>query len=224
MPVRPPADAQPESLRAARLIAAVAALVVLALLYAAFTSRAKSAQLLPAPTGASAAAAPGAQQASVVLAGGCFWGVQAVFQHTRGVLGAVSGYAGGAAEQANYPAVVSGNTGHAEAVRIRYDPQQITLGGLLQVFFSVAHDPTERDRQGPDMGPQYRSAVFFETDAQRDVAQAYIAQLDAAALLRAPIATKVEPLTSFYPAESGHQDYAAQNPSMLYIATYDAPK
>lgn len=224
MPVRPPADAPPESLRASRLIAAVAALAVLALLFAAYTARERPAQLLPAPTGASAAAAPGVREASVVLAGGCFWGVQAVFQHTRGVLGAVSGYAGGSAEQANYSAVSGGNTGHAEAVRVDYDPQQITLGELLQVFFSVALDPTEQGRQGPDVGPQYRSAVFYETPEQRDLAQGYIAQLDASALLKAPIATQVEPLAGFYPAEPEHQNYAARFPRNAYITMYDAPK
>ena len=224
MPVRPPADAPPESLRASRLIAGVAALAVLALLYAAFVARTRPAQLLPAPTSASSAAPAGAEQASVVLAGGCFWGVQAVFQHTRGVLEAVSGYAGGAADKANYSAVSSGGTGHAEAVRVRYDPRQITLGELLQVFFSVALDPTERDRQGPDVGAQYRSAVFYETTGQRDVARAYIAQLDASSLLGAPIATQVEPLTGFYPAESEHQNYATRYPRNAYIAMYDAPK
>ena len=224
MPARPPAEAPPENLRAARMIALVAALVVLALLYAAFVARARPAQLLPALSGASAAAPQGAQKASVVLAGGCFWGVQAVFQHTRGVLSAVSGYAGGTAEQASYPAVVSGNSGHAESVRISYDPRQITLGELLQVFFSVAHDPTQLSRQGPDVGPQYRSAVFFESESQRDLALAYIAQLDASSQLSGRIATEVVPLVDFYPAEGEHQDYATRHPSNAYITMYDAPK
>ena len=224
MPLRPPADAPPENLRAARWIAVVAALVVLALLYAAFAARARPPQLLPAPSGAAAAPAQEAGPASVVLAGGCFWGVQAVFQHTRGVLSAVSGYAGGAAEQANYSAVSAGKTGHAEAVRVTYDPKGITLGELLQVFFSVAHDPTERGGQGPDVGPQYRSAVFFESEAQRHLAQAYIAQLDASAELSAPISTEVAPLAGFYPAEPEHQDYATRYPTNAYIAMYDAPK
>ena len=220
----PPTDDSPASLRAPRLIALGAALVVLALLYAAFAARAQPARLLPAPAGPAAMGLQSAAHASVVLAGGCFWGVQAVFQHTRGVLNAVSGYTGGTPEQANYPAVSSGNTGHAEAVQITYDPKQITLGEVLQVFFSVAHDPTERNRQGPDLGLQYRSAVFYTDDAQRNVVQAYIAQLDAAAVLGAPIATEVVPLTAFYRAEPGHQDYASSNPHALYIATYDAPK
>ena len=220
----PTTTTPPESLRTPRLIALGAVLVVLALLYAAFAARSQPAQLLPAPTGPSVAAPLGATRASVVLAGGCFWGVQAVFQHTRGVLNAVSGYTGGAPDHANYPAVSSGSTSHAEAVQVTYDPQQITLGEILQVFFSVAHDPTEHNRQGPDMGPQYRSAVFYTDDAQRNLARAYIAQLDAAAVLGAPIATEVVPLTAFYRAESGHQDYATNNPYALYIATYDAPK
>lgn len=224
MPARPSPDAPPESLRGPRIIALVALLSVLALLYAAFVSRAQPARLLPLPTGVSAAAPSQAQEASVVLAGGCFWGVQAVFQHTHGVLSAVSGYAGGEASQANYPAVSSGNSGHAEAVQVRYDPREITLGEILQVFFSVAHDPTEQGRQGPDFGPQYRSAVFYESAEQRDLAQTYIAQLDATGLLSAPIATEVTALTRFYRAEPGHQDYAARNPNTIYITTYDAPK
>lgn len=224
MPVRPSADTPPESLRAARLIALVAVLVVLALVYAAYSARTRPAQLVPAPSGQAGAAAQGAESASVVLAGGCFWGVQAVFQHTRGVLGAVSGYSGGAADQAHYPAVTTGRTGHAEAVRVTYDPRQITLGELLQVFFSVAHDPTERDRQGPDVGSQYRSAIFYEGEAQRDVAQAYIAQLGASGVLGAPIATELAPLAGFYEAEAEHQDYATRHPNAPYIATHDAPK
>ena len=228
MPVRPAPDAPPESLRGPRIIALVALLAVLALLYAAFVSRAQPVRLLPLPTGVStevSGTAPSqAHAASVVLAGGCFWGVQAVFQHTRWVLSAVSGYAGGEESQANYPAVSSGNSAHAEAVQLTYDPREITLGEILQVFFSVAHDPTERDRQGPDFGPQYRSAVFYETTEQRDLAQAYIAQLDATGLLSAPIATEVTALNRFYRAEPGHQDYATRNPSTIYIATYDTPK
>ncbi len=225
MPVRPPADAPPENPRVARLIAVVAGLVVLALLYAAFAARTRPAQLLPAPSSVAAAAGQEAiGQASVVLAGGCFWGVQAVFQHTRGVLSAVSGYAGGSAEQATYAAVSGGSTAHAEAVQVTFDPKQISLGELLQVFFSVAHDPTEQGRQGPDVGPQYRSAVFFENDTQRNLAETYIAQLDASARLSAAIATEVVPLAGFYPAEPEHQDYATRYPRNAYIAMYDAPK
>lgn len=222
MPAPPPAGAPPESLRGPRWMAGLALLVVLALLYAAFASRAQPARLLPPPT--TDAAPARAAEAQLVLAGGCFWGVQAVFQHTHGVLSALSGYAGGEEGDANYPAVSSGRSGHAEAVAIRYDPGVITLGELLQIFFSVAHDPTEQDRQGPDLGPQYRSAVFFQNPEQRDVAQAYIAQLDATGLLRGPIATEVTALQRFYPAETGHQDYATRNPNTLYVATYDRPK
>ncbi len=162
--------------------------------------------------------------ATAVFAGGCFWGVQAVFQHTQGVLNAVSGYAGGSKETASYPQVSSGKTGHAEAVSITYDPTVVTYGQLLQVFFSVAHDPTEIDRQGPDYGPQYRSAIFYSTPDEQRVAQQYIAQLDATQLLPRKIATTLAPLSNFYPAEDEHQDYATRNPHSIYIATYDRPK
>ena len=165
-----------------------------------------------------------AATATAVLAGGCFWGVQAVFQHTNGVLNAVSGYAGGAPETATYPQVSSGKTGHAEAVAITYDPQVVSYGQLLQIFFSVAHDPTEVDRQGPDIGPQYRSAIFYAKAEEQSVAQLYINQLDATQLLPREIATTLVPLSRFYPAEDEHQDYATRNPHSLYIATYDRPK
>lgn len=224
MPARPAADAPPENLRTARIIAVIAGLCVLALLFAAYSARAQPPQLLPAPQSRLETTEPGQTQASVVLAGGCFWGVQAVFQHTRGVLNAVSGYAGGNAGDASYEAVSTGGTGHAEAVKISYDPSVISLGELLQVFFSVAHDPTEVDRQGPDTGPQYRSAVFYDNAVQRDLAKAYIAQLDATDLLSAPIATQVALLKDFYPAESEHQDYATLNPYAPYIAIHDVPK
>ena len=161
---------------------------------------------------------------STVLAGGCFWGVQAVYQHTRGVLNAVSGYAGGDPQRANYEAVSTGATGHAEAVQVAFDPRQVSYGGLLQIFFSVAHDPTQLDRQGPDSGPQYRSALFFQGAAQQQVAQRYIAQLDAAKVFPAKIVTQVLPLPAFFAAEAYHQDYATRNPHSPYIARFDAPK
>ena len=159
-----------------------------------------------------------------MVAGGCFWGVQAVFQHVRGVTSAVSGYAGGASYTAHYSVVSLGITGHAESVQITYDPARVTLGQLLRVFFSVAHDPTQRNRQGPDEGRQYRSAIFFGDDAQRRIAAAYIAQLDAAGIFEDPIATEVRPLEAFFVAESYHQDYAMRHPDAPYILRNDAPK
>jgi peptide-methionine (S)-S-oxide reductase len=150
--------------------------------------------------------------------------VQAVFQHTKGVINAVSGYAGGDKATAHYEVVGSGLTGHAESVQVTYDPKQISYGKLLQVFFSVAHDPTQYNRQGPDSGPQYRSAVFYATPQQKDVAEKYIAQLDAAKVFTKPIVTQVSPLKGFYPAEAYHQDYATIHPDSRYIATFDLPK
>jgi peptide-methionine (S)-S-oxide reductase len=161
---------------------------------------------------------------TAVFAGGCFWGVQAVFQHTKGVTNAVSGYAGGDKSTARYSTVSSGATGHAESVQVTYDPKQISYGKLLQVFFSVAHDPTQYNRQGPDTGSQYRSAIFYATPQQKDVAEKYIAQLDAAKVFPARIATQVAPLKGFYPAEGYHQDYATVHPDSPYIATFDLPK
>ena len=158
------------------------------------------------------------------LAGGCFWGVQGVYQHVEGVLGAVSGYAGGAANTAHYQMVGTGMTGHAESVRITFDPRRITYGHILQIYFSVAHDPTEFDRQGPDIGTQYRSAIFPTNPEQARIAETYIAQLDQAHAFNAPIVTKIEPGRDFYPAEDYHQDFLARNPNYLYIMTYDLPK
>lgn len=160
----------------------------------------------------------------IVLAGGCFWGVQAVFQHMKGVEKAVSGYTGGTVEKPSYEQVSSGDTGHAEAVEVTYDPSQITLGKILKVFFAVAHDPTELNRQGPDVGTQYRSAVFYTTPEQEAVVNAYISQLDKAKAFPAPIVTKVSALKTFYPAENYHQDYAALNPTSPYIVVNDLPK
>ncbi len=164
------------------------------------------------------------QEQVAVLAGGCFWGVEAVFEHTKGVKRVESGYAGGRASDANYDMVSSGRTGHAEAVRIVYDPAKISYGQLLKIFFSVAHDPTQLNRQGPDTGTQYRSEIFATTAKQADIAKAYIAQLDAAKRFQARIVTKVGSLNAFYPAEAYHQDYARRNPNQPYIVIHDAPK
>jgi peptide-methionine (S)-S-oxide reductase len=163
-------------------------------------------------------------QESAVFAGGCFWGVQAVFQHVKGVSQAVSGYAGGSAQTARYGEVSTGATGHAESVRIVYDPAQITYGRLLQIHFAVAHDPTQRNRQGPDIGTQYRSTIFAENPRQREIAQAYIAQLDKSGTYPKPLATTVEDLKGFYPAESYHQDYLVHNMHSPYIVINDLPK
>ena len=161
---------------------------------------------------------------TAVVAGGCFWGIQAVFQHVRGVINATSGYSGGAANTAEYEMVSTGDTGHAESVKITYDPSQITYGQLLRVFFSVAHDPTQLNRQGPDSGTQYRSVIFYNSDEQKRIAEAYIAQLDKASVFQRPIVTQVVPLSAFYPAEAYHQDYAANHPTNAYIVYNDAPK
>jgi peptide-methionine (S)-S-oxide reductase len=159
-----------------------------------------------------------------VVAGGCFWGIQAVFQHVKGVISATSGYAGGSAETAEYELVSTGETGHAESVKITYDPSQITYGQLLRVFFSAAHDPTQLNRQGPDRGTQYRSSIFYSSDEQKRIAEAYIAQLEKAKVFPRPVVTQVVPLRGFYPAEAYHQDYAAHHPNSPYIAYNDAPK
>jgi peptide-methionine (S)-S-oxide reductase len=176
---------------------------------------------LPAPT-VDTPAAPG--EATAVFAGGCFWGVEGVFQHVRGVKSVRNGYSGGDAAHANYDDVSEGDTGHAESVRVTYDPAQVTYGQLLQVFFSVAQDPTLLNRQGPDSGTQYRSAVFYATPEQKKVADAYVAQLTAAHAFPAPIVTQVTPLKAFYPAEDYHQDYMRLNPDAMYIAVNDRPK
>ncbi len=161
---------------------------------------------------------------TAVLAGGCFWGVQGVFQHTAGVLNAVSGYSGGSKTTADYQMVSTGTTGHAESVQITYDPKKISYGKILQIFFSVVHDPTQLNRQGPDSGTQYRSAIFTTNDEQKKVADAYIAQLNAAKVYRKPIVTKVSALEGFFPAEAYHQDYLTLHPNQPYIAYNDIPK
>ena len=161
---------------------------------------------------------------TAVFAGGCFWGVQGVFQHVQGVKNAVSGYDGGAASTAQYESVSDGDTGHAESVAVTYDPSTVSYGKLLQIYFSVAHNPTELNRQGPDTGTQYRSAIFAQNAAQQKVAQAYIAQLDAAKAFDKPIVTQIEMGKPFYPAESYHQDFLTENPSYPYIVINDLPK
>src|SRR5450432_3824231 len=185
--------------------------------------RSGAAAPVPAPAmDAPRAAAPAKQTA--VISGGCFWGVQAVFQHVKGVISATSGYSGGSPKTAEYEIVSTGETGHAESVQIVYDPSQITYGELLRVFFSVAHDPTQLNRQGPDDGTQYRSSIFYGNDEQKRIAEAYIAQLDKAKVFPTPIVTQVVPLKAFYPAEAYHQDYATRHPNDPYIAYNDAPK
>jgi peptide-methionine (S)-S-oxide reductase len=160
----------------------------------------------------------------IVVSGGCFWGVQLVYEHVKGVIHATSGYAGGTVKNPDYEMVSSGTTGHAESVEITYDPSKITLGQLLKVFFSVAHDPTELNQQGPDTGTQYRSAIFFASPAQQHIAQAYVDQLNQAKVFSRRIVTQIAPLTAFYRAEDYHQDYAVHNPDNPYIATFDLPK
>ena len=200
--------------------AAIGALAIAA--FAVAPSRAsEEAVIIPVPT-ADTQAASGIQTA--VIAGGCFWGVQGVFQHTAGVINAVSGYAGGTKATADYNMVSMGTTGHAEAVEIKYDPKKISYGKILQIFFSVAHDPTQLNRQGPDSGTQYRSAIFTTSDEQKKVAEAYIAQLNAAKVYKKPIATKIGALEAFYAAEAYHQDYLTLHPNQPYIAFNDIPK
>src|SRR6202165_5786702 len=200
--------------------ATIGALAITAFAFAP-SRAAEDAAIIPAPA-MDAQASDGSQPA--VIAGGCFWGVQGVFQHTSGVVNAVSGYVGGSKATADYSMVSTGTTGHAESVQIKYDPKKISYGKILQIFFSVAHDPTQLNRQGPDSGTQYRSAIFTTSDEQKKVADAYIAQLNAAKVYRRPIVTKVGPLEAFYPAEAYHQDYLTLNPTQPYIAYNDIPK
>src|SRR5689334_65414 len=201
--------------------AAIGALAIAAFV-AVPTRAAEEAVVIPAPAADMPSAPDGLQTA--VIAGGCFWGVQGVFQHTAGVVNAVSGYAGGSQMTATYDQVSTGTTGHAESVQIKFDPKKISYGKILQIFFSVAHDPTQLNRQGPDHGTQYRSAIFTTSDEQKKVADAYIAQLNAAKLFRKPIVTKVGALEGFYPAEDYHQDYLTLHPTQPYIAYNDIPK
>jgi peptide-methionine (S)-S-oxide reductase len=183
----------------------------------------RSSSAAPNPAVDAPLAAAKSEQTAVV-SGGCFWGIQAVFQHVKGVVNATSGYAGGSAKTAEYEIVSTGETGHAESVKITYDPSQITYGQLLRVFFSVAHDPTQLNRQGPDEGTQYRSSIFYGNAEQKRIAEAYIAQLEKARVFPGTIVTKVVPLEGFYPAEGYHQNYAAKHPHDPYIVYNDAPK
>ena len=209
----------------ARGLAALGAGVAAALLFAlrAAVPSSASAVTLPDPTVDQPVAAAAGQQ-TVVLAGGCFWGVQAVFQHVKGVVSATSGYAGGTVDSPSYEQVSTGTTGHAESVRIVFDTSQVSLGQLLKVFFSVAHDPTELNRQGPDVGTQYRSAIFYTTPAQQRIVNAYIAQLKAAKVFKDPIVTEVAPLRAFHEAEAYHQNYYNLHPNQPYIVINDRPK
>jgi len=184
---------------------------------------AESAVALPPPAADAAPVAGGGVQ-TAVLSGGCFWGVQAVYQHTKGVTAAVSGYAGGEKQTAHYEMVGSGRTGHAESVAVTFDPRQVSYGKILQIYFSVAHNPTELNRQGPDVGTQYRSAIFYANDEQKRIANAYIAELDKTHVFPRPIVTQLEVLHGFYPAEQYHQDFAVLHPSYPYIVFNDLPK
>ena len=175
--------------------------------------------------GAALAAPPKpADTETAVLAGGCFWGVEGVFEHMRGVRSVVSGYAGGDASTATYEQIGTGRTGHAESVQIEFDPNEVSYGDILRVYFSVAHDPTQLNRQGPDTGPQYRSAIFYASAAQRDLARSYIAELNESGKFPRAIVTQVEPLAAFYPAEKYHQDFIAKNPRNSYVVINDLPK
>jgi peptide-methionine (S)-S-oxide reductase len=200
--------------------AAIGALAITAVVVAPSLA-AEDAVIIPAPA-TDMKPSDGIQ--TVVVAGGCFWGVQGVFQHTAGIVNAVSGYAGGSKNTADYSTVSTGTTGHAESVEIKYDPHKISYGKILQIFFSVAHDPTQLNRQGPDSGTQYRSAIFTTNDEQKKVTDAYIAQLNAAKVYKNPIVTKVGPLEGFFPAEAYHQDYLTLHPNQPYIAYNDIPK
>jgi peptide-methionine (S)-S-oxide reductase len=205
-----------------RLIAASLLLLAVAGLILALNASDKAVPL-PAPAVDESLTSKSGQE-TLVLAGGCFWGVQAVFQHIKGVISATSGYSGGGSNTAEYEIVSTGTTGHAESVKVVYDPSKITYGKLLQVFFSVALDPTELNRQGPDEGTQYRSAIFYGNDEQKRIAEAYIAQLNQAKVFPRPIVTQVVAFKAFYPAEKYHQDYATLHPENPYIRYNDAPK
>jgi peptide-methionine (S)-S-oxide reductase len=202
--------------RSAFLIAAVFA-------FTPFAAQAEPAVTIPPPAAERPAQSTGLETA--VLAGGCFWGIQAVYQHVKGVTNAVSGYAGGAQKDAFYETVSSGRTGHAESVKVTFDPRQVSYGKILQIYFSVAHDPTQLNRQGPDSGTQYRSEIFPQSEAQLKTAKDYIAQLDTAHAFKRPIVTKTDTMkAAFFAAEAYHQDYAVQHPYQPYIVFNDAPK
>ena len=213
----------PRAWLSSQSVAAVALIAVIGgvALLGARSSVAEEARQIPAPTVDEQALG---QSETAIFAGGCFWGVQGVFQHVKGVASAVSGYAGGEASTAQYETVSTGETGHAESVRVTFDPHQVSYGKLLQIYFSVVHDPTELNRQGPDEGTQYRSEVFAETPDQARIAKAYIAELNKAHAFDAAIVTKVEPFKGFYPAEGYHQDYLTLHPTQPYIVINDLPK
>lgn len=214
----------PPSILGGYALPAIGAALVAAAIFLGPTlsSSAETAVRIPPPAAGSGDSTPASE--TLVLAGGCFWGVQGVFQHLKGVTEAVSGYAGGTTAKPSYEEVSTGTTGHAESVEITFDPRVVSYGKILQVYFSVAHNPTELDRQGPDSGTQYRSEIFFTNERQKETATAYIAQLDAAKVFPAPIVTKIEPLAAFYPAEGYHQNYATLHPEQPYIAFNDLPK
>jgi peptide-methionine (S)-S-oxide reductase len=203
-------------------------IVILAVLLAAAVAAprpataAESAVVIPAPAVDDPKAAGPVQTA--VLAGGCFWGVQGVYEHVRGVRQVLSGYAGGDKATAEYEVVSRGRTGHAESVEIRFDPKEVSYGEILRIYFSVVHDPTQLNRQGPDSGPQYRSNIFYVGESQKTIAQAYIAQLDRAKVFGRAVVTRVDPLKAFYPAEDYHQDFLQRNPGHPYIVINDLPK
>jgi peptide-methionine (S)-S-oxide reductase len=204
----------------------VAALVVIPVALILFAARTGSSRPLAQPAVAPTLdpVASSATEDTAVFAGGCFWGVEAVFRHVKGVKSAVSGYAGGSVGSPSYEQVSTGDSGHAESVQVIYDPSQVTYGKLLQIFFSVVHDPTQLNRQGPDHGTQYRSAIFYNTPQQQQVAESYIKQLTAAKTFSRPIVTQVSKLNGFYRAEEYHQNYLAQHPNQLYIVINDKPK
>ena len=207
-------------MRLSRLFAAAAFVAIVMAISSAMSAKAVS---LPDPDlDDRLADAPG--QISAVIAGGCFWGIEEVYQHVRGVVSAVSGYSGGPAKSAKYDLVSTGSTGHAESVKVVYDPSKVSYGQLLKVFFSVAHDPTQRGGQGPDRGPQYRSVIFFSGPRQQEIARTYIAQLTTVHVFEDSITTQVVPLEAFYQAETYHQDYAQNNPTQGYIIFNDKPK
>ncbi len=212
----------PKTLKPSLLILTTALLAGGAWFVTAQSLAEEAAHVVPAPTVDEPSGAAATEE--TVLAGGCFWGVQGVFQHVQGVTSAVSGYTGGDAATAHYQLVGTDRTGHAESVKITFDPHKISYGKILQIYFSVAHDPTELNRQGPDSGSQYRSALFPTSDAQANVAKAYIAQLDQAHSFNAKIVTTIEPGKSFYPAEAYHQDFLTEHPTYPYIVFNDLPK
>jgi peptide-methionine (S)-S-oxide reductase len=206
-----------------RNVAAFGAVVLVAVF--AFAGRVNGASREPTPVPSVVADEhPAAKMETTIFAGGCFWGIQSVFQHTKGVISATSGYAGGWTDRPSYEDVSSGRTGHAESVRVVFDSAQVSYGTLLKIFFSVAHDPTQLNRQGPDVGTQYRSALFYMSDDQKRVAEAYIDQLSKAHVFARPIVTQVQAFKSFFPAEAYHQDYAELHPNEPYIVYNDAPK